>query len=104
MNAKITLTVPMENIPKEVERILKSISVNLDGLRSETFRAAEMDDLVGLMNQIDDLRKSLTLLDANYEDCYSILVGYMRYQAETRMRDTKKEQTMEQTNDKQSNG
>ena len=102
MNAKITLTVPMDKIPQEVHRILNQISKELAGLSEDTKNITCLHDSVKLLSHIEKYRSVLTLLDANYDDCYSVLVGYLKFQTETRMRESK--QSTETIGDKQSNG
>lgn len=106
MNAKVTLTVPMNQIPAEIQRQLNVLSGKLQSLSTATQLNASLQDHVKLLNGIDDIRKDLTVIDANLEDCYSIVIGYLKYQAEIRMRDMKQNQvpSQEQSNDKQSNG
>lgn len=106
MNAKVTLTVPMNQIPAEIQRQLNVLSGKLQSLAAATQLTLSLQDHVKLLNGIDDIRKDLTVVDANFEDCYSILIGYLKYQAETRMRNMKQNQvpSQEQNNDKQSNG
>lgn len=106
MNAKVTFTVPMNQIPAEIQRQLNVLSDKLERLSNATRDIVSLQDHVKLLNGIDDIRKDLTVVDANFEDCYSIVIGYLKYQAEIRMRDMKQNQVppQESNNDKQSNG
>lgn len=106
MNAKVTLTVPMNQIPEEIQRQLNVLCGKLQTLSIKTRDIVSLEDHVKLLNGIDDIRKDLTVVDANFEDCYSIVIGYLKYQAEIRMRNMKQNQvpSQEQNNDKQSNG
>lgn len=106
MNAKVTLTVPMNQIPEEIQRQLNVLCGKLQSLSIKTRDIVSLEDHVKLLNGIDDIRKDLTVVDANFEDCYSIVIGYLKYQAEIRMRDMKQNQVppQESNNDKQSNG
>jgi hypothetical protein len=91
----------MEKVPQEVQRILDNIVKELDALSALTRHMRDFDDHLKVVDRIDDIRKKLSLLDMNYDDCYAILVGFLKYQAEKRMSNIK---TQEQNNDKQSNG
>lgn len=106
MNAKVTFTVPMSQIPAEIQRQLNVLSDKLERLTNATRDIVSLQDHVKLLNGIDDIRKDLTVVDANFEDCYSIVIGYLKYQAEIRMREMKQNQVppQESNNDKQSNG
>jgi hypothetical protein len=102
MNAKITLTVPMEKVPREINRILNDLTVELEELLQLTRSCINNADHLATVNKIDDIRKRLSLVDFNYEDCYTILVGLLRYEAEKRLKDMTPPR--EQINDTQSNG
>ena len=101
MNGKITLTVDMDKVPQEVQRVLDNIVKELDALSALTRHMRDFDDHLKVIDRIDDVRKKLSLLDLNYEDCYAILTGYLKYQAEKRLALMKQQ---EPQNDKQSNG
>ena len=101
MNAKITLTVPMEKIPNEVARVLLGITDELEDLLRLTRECYQNTDYMQTVADIDGIRKRLSVVDFNYEDCYTILVGYIKYTAEKRLAEM---QSQERKNDTQSNG
>jgi hypothetical protein len=102
MNGKITITMPMEKVPAEVSRLLGTIALELEALVSLTKNIQQQNaNHLFVINTIDDIRKRLSLVDFNYEDCYSILVGYLKYQTDKRLADMK---SQEPNNDQQSNG
>jgi len=80
MNAKMVITVPIENIPKEVNKVFDNISNELENIINETRQLVDSHDYLSTLEKIDNLRKKLMLLDLNYEDCYGILQGYIKYQ------------------------
>lgn len=82
MNAKMTITVPINQIPKEVDKLLYSLSIKLDSLIKEAELVLSNDTIENKIIVIDQIRKKLALLDLNYEDCQSILSGYLKYEAE----------------------
>lgn len=107
MNGKITLTIPMEKIPQEVGRLLGNVVTELESLLSITkSMQQQMSNQLHVVNGIEDIRKRLSLVDYSYEDCYSILVGYVKYQADRRLMELKEADAkrQEQKNDQQSNG
>jgi len=79
MNAKITLTVPMDKIPREVTRLLDDINIDLSEIMHNTSELIKSDDLMHKIKVIDSLRKKLNNIDLTYDDCYTILVGYVKY-------------------------
>ena len=103
MNGKITITMPMDKVPNEISRLLMNLATELEALSSITKSLQQQTSANQLLviNGIDEIRKRLSLVDFNYEDCYSILVGYLKYQADKRLADMK---TQEPKNDQQSNG
>lgn len=107
MNGKITVTMPMEKVPQEVVRLLGNIVTELESLASITKSLQQqMSNQLHVINGIDDVRKRLSLVDFNYEDCYSVLVGYVKYQADRRIAEMKDADAkrQERNNDQQSNG
>ena len=107
MNGKVTLTMPMDKIPQEVVRLLGNIVTELESLASITKSLQQqIPNQLHVINGIDDIRKRLSLVDFNYEDCYSILVGYVKYQADRRIAEMKEADArrQERNNDQQSNG
>lgn len=101
MNGKITITMPMEKVPSEVGRLLGTIIAELEALAALTKSIQQQNNNhLFVINTIDEIRKRLSLVDFNYEDCYSILVGFLKYQADKRMAEMKQQ---EQKNDQQPN-
>lgn len=97
MNAKMTITIPIEDIPQEVSRILENITEKLKKITEQTSNLIYSQDHILVISEIDDIRKQLTLLDLNYEDCYSVLLGYVKY--ETDMRIKKVEENKQESTD-----
>lgn len=79
MNAKMIITVPIDQIPKEVDKLLYSLIIKLEVICKDAQNIVNDNDIDNKILAIDSIRKKLTLLDLNYEDCYSILVGYSKY-------------------------
>ena len=83
MNAKITITVPMAKVPARIAGMLNDVSNELESSVIEVGNIAKaVYDHADIMKQIeliDEQRKKLALLDANLDDCYSVLVGLVNY-------------------------
>lgn len=86
MNAKMTITLPVDDIPQEVSRILENITEKLKKITEQTSNISYSQDHNLVISEIDDIRKQLTLLDLNYDDCYSVLLGYVKYQTDNRIK------------------
>jgi len=86
MNAKITITVPVERLHLTVAGILGEISRELESLSNDVINTskdvAAKKDLLNQIELLDDTRQKLTLLDSRLEDCYSILGGLVRYKTQ----------------------
>jgi hypothetical protein len=88
MNAKITLTVPMDKIPREVTRLLDDINIELNEIVYETSELIKSEDLLNKIKAITELRKRLNAVDLTYDDCYTILVGYVKYLNDSNIKNT----------------
>lgn len=102
MNAKMVITVPIDKIPNKVTSLLDDINIELAEIMHDTTELINNSNELERIQKIDDIRKRLSLLDLNYEDCYSVLLGYTKYQAEKRLADMAPQQ--EQQDGNQSNG
>ena len=84
MNAKMMITVPMNSIPERIRNILDDNCNTLISL-SETLDYCSRDigstnDLLYQLEKLDEIRRKLSLVDLNIEDCYSTLKGYINFQ------------------------
>lgn len=83
MNAKMTITVPLDKINVKVAELIEQIANNMEEVQvSLTDISVCLHKEQDIMKQIDNLdkcRKELALLDANIEDCYSVLIGLVNY-------------------------
>lgn len=88
MNAKISITLPMEKIHIKVANLMEEISQEFDSISSDTknisFDILEENDFLKQLEKIDATRKKLLLLDANLQDCYSIVNGLISYKTNER--------------------
>jgi len=95
MNAKMTITLPVEDIPQEVSRILENINEKLKRITEQTSNISYSQDHNLVASEIDDIRKQLSLVDLNYEDCYSVLLGYIKYENDKRLKEISKKEVID---------
>jgi hypothetical protein len=78
MKAKISYTINLEEIPKEVTRLMSRLQRRLLELSHDLTSISEVSDtnIAGRIESIDNLRRSMAEIDMRLEDCYSILTGY----------------------------
>lgn len=85
MRVKISYTVEFDEVPKIVNEKLLAIGNTLENcgraVSSDLWDSSHIEKL----ESIDIVRKQLTLLDTQLEDCYSILAGYNKALAEAKM-------------------
>lgn len=76
-NAKISITIPIDNVPKEIQSIMLRSLLRLSDI-VDTLKKQNYSNLYILMQDIENVRKEITLADANLEDSYNILLGYLK--------------------------
>jgi hypothetical protein len=102
MNAKMVITVPIDKIPNKVTSLLDDINIELAEIMHDTTQLMNNNNELERIQKIDNIRKRLSLIDLNYEDCYSVLLGYTKYESEKRLKELSPEQ--EQQDGNKSNG
>lgn len=88
MNAKITISVDIKDVPQEINNILLKIEQQLDSLRHSTIAVIDEQSELKKLVLIEEIRKKLSLLDTKYDDCYSVLVGYLKMTTEGHIQKT----------------
>lgn len=83
MQAKITYTAEIENIPEEVNKLLLPEINNLRKILTDKRFKVTKDTIDVATAMLDTLRKSLLLVDTRAAECYSILQGYKQAQSES---------------------
>ena len=76
MNVKISLTVPFEEVPLHIEKVLKESAekaASIDNMLRYGICCVHVSDA---MHDIDGVRKKLASLDFLMQDCYNILASY----------------------------
>jgi hypothetical protein len=83
MNAKITVTVPINKAHLKVSEFLEEINESLGedrkSLEEIIAKVSKNIDTLNAIEQIDSLRKNLAYLDAKLEDCYTVLKALVEY-------------------------
>lgn len=102
MNAKMMITVSIDKIPHKVTSLLDDINIELAEIMHDTTELMNNNNQLERIEKIDNIRKRLSLIDLNYEDCYSVLLGYTKHESEKRLKELQPEQ--EQQDGNQSNG
>jgi hypothetical protein len=87
MNAKITITVPIEKVHLTIADMLETVSIQLTALAGDaeyiSKKVRSEEDILRQLESIDSARKIISLLDANLDDCYSVLTGLVSYKTKT---------------------
>lgn len=103
MNAKMMITVPISEIPNEVNKMLYGINIRLEEESKKILSAIEEKNYSEKIKIIDEIRKNLTLVDLNLEDSYNVLIGYVKYEAQ-RHNPTQNAQQEDPSNESNING
>tara|TARA_R110000824_G_scaffold13788_3_gene59441 strand:- start:77 stop:433 length:357 start_codon:yes stop_codon:yes gene_type:complete len=77
MKVGISYAVELEEIPEEVEDLLRDVQWDLFGKIEEIIEQLRSGDFPKLDTQMKNLRTNVARLDTRLEDCYTILVGYV---------------------------
>jgi len=78
MKVGISYAVELEEIPEEVEDLLRDVQWDLFGKIEEIIEQVRSGDFSKLTADINALRNNLGRVDTRLEDCYTILVGYVK--------------------------
>ena len=78
MKVGISYAVELEDIPEEVEDLLRDVQWDLFGKIEEIIEQVRSGDFSKLTTDIKALKNNLGRVDTRLEDCYAILVGYVK--------------------------
>ena len=78
MKVGISYAVELEEIPEEVEDLLRDVQWDLFGKIEEIIGYVRSGDFSKLDTEMKTLRNNVARLDTRLEDCYTILVGYVK--------------------------
>lgn len=76
MKAKISYTIDIDSIPREINRLLLPEIDKLQDLLKDSNFSVTKSNLDLVLLRIDLLRQYLLDVDTKAEECYSILQGY----------------------------
>lgn len=84
MNVKISITVPVEDVPIKISEFIEN-NVSLINRYSHQLsliseKIKNNYDMLSNLSELDDIRKKIFIIDSSLEDCYSILKGYVNYE------------------------
>ena len=77
MKVGISYAVELEDIPEEVENLLRDVQWDLSAKIEELIVHLRGMNLADLEKDLKLLRSNLGRVDTRLEDCYTILVGYV---------------------------
>ena len=78
MRVAISYSTEIENVPKEVERLLMFVPrTDIHQTIATITELVSNNDCLNAIKNIDELRKQLGSLDYTLRDCSSILTGYV---------------------------
>tara|TARA_R100000664_G_C2723893_1_gene116451 strand:+ start:228 stop:626 length:399 start_codon:yes stop_codon:yes gene_type:complete len=77
MKVGISYAVELEDIPEEVENLLRDVQWDLSGKIEEIITQVRSGDFSTLAVDIKTLRDNLGRTETRLEDCYAILAGYV---------------------------
>jgi len=78
MKVGISYAVELEDIPEEVENLLRDVQWDLVGILEEILKDIQGGDFSSVFGDINNLRTEAQKLDTRLEDCYNILAGYIK--------------------------
>jgi hypothetical protein len=104
MNAKITLSVDIKDVPEEINNILLKVEKQLNILHQMNLDTSKEKSELKKLSLIKEMRRKLSLLDASYDDCYTVLVGLLKHTVEENLRQSAPSNTFKESNDKQQDG
>ena len=78
MKVGISYAVELEDIPEEVENLLRDVQWDLNSKIEEIIEQVRSGDFSNLAADIKTLRDNLGRTDTRLEDCYTILVVYVK--------------------------
>lgn len=76
-NVRIKITISYDEIPNEVEKLIHKSMSKMFSI-AESLKNGTTDNHGKVLEDIETARKKLVLVDANLEDAYNILLGYLQ--------------------------
>ena len=73
---KIAYTIDLEDIPEEVSGMLQKSYWSMKSATDKLDQPVTKNNVAGVIEMIDNVRRSMAEIDLRLEDLYSILYGY----------------------------
>jgi hypothetical protein len=82
MKVSLSYTVELDDVPEEVARLLSDTpNLNLEHTKRGLIELIRKKNTILAIQDIENLRKQLAILDRRLVDCQSILTGYTKHMA-----------------------
>tara|TARA_Y100000296_G_C5106134_1_gene222660 strand:+ start:416 stop:760 length:345 start_codon:yes stop_codon:yes gene_type:complete len=78
MRVKIAYSADIEDIPREVCKLIQALSINHEGLIDRVVLNLEEDSVDSAIENIDKVRQEMYQVDQRLADCSAILQGYIK--------------------------
>ena len=78
MRVNIAYSADIEDIPREVCKLIQALSINHEGLVDRAILSLEGDNVGGAIKNIDKARQEMYQVDQRLADCSAILQGYIK--------------------------
>ena len=97
MKVGISYAVELDEIPAEVEDLIRDVQWDLFGILEDIIKNINAGQLGPALEDIKIVRRNVNRLDTRLEDCYTILIGYIRVlqELEAQRREAAKPQVTE---------
>jgi len=97
MKVGISYAVELDEIPAEVEDLIRDVQWDLFGILEDIIKDINAGQLGAALEGIKIVRKNVDRLDTRLEDSYTILIGYVRVlqELEAQRREAAKPQVTE---------
>ena len=82
MKVGISYAVELDEIPAEVEDLIRDVQWDLFGILENIIKDINAGGFSTVLSDINNLRKNVHRLDTRLEDCYTILGGYLTVRAQ----------------------
>ena len=86
MKVGISYAVELDEIPEEVENLIRDVQWDSFGILENIIKDINAGDFSTVLSDINNLRKHVYRLDTRLEDCHTILGGYLTVRAQLAQR------------------
>ena len=78
MRVNIAYSADIEDVPREVCKLIQALSINHEGLIDRAVLSLEEDNVDSAIENIDKVRQEMYQIDQRLADCSAILQGYIK--------------------------